>query len=276
MPDEIEQGQLRVAAFPPRSQETVRVDSVSEEYAYIQAYPAPGGSWSVVSQTLRQVDAEMVDTVIVHDPMGQERSIQFDVTRFQGSPGIVRLEGLTTEHLDRLMQRAGEFARRNPPHHPGSLPRFPVPSGRYARRIDVPLAVLAVESGQRGLYAPPRVATLDYPTGEFYGVGEFPDFDPNAWPPPRLGDWPPPTIVKIDRLCLRGLVSRFSACSTRLMDVWFGEPPYPQLADEAAEWSSLLSRLDLPAMQPIYTRLSPMFMGWIRDHAEVVGTARNS
>lgn len=248
----------------------VRVDSVAEEYAYLNAYRGPSGDWSILSQTLKYRSGAAVDEVIARDAVGEEILILFDVTTFQGSPGIQRMDGFTTEYLDRLMERAGEFAWLNPPHHPGSLPRFPVPSTRYSRRMDVPLAVLAVDAGRRGLYAPPRVVTLDYPGGNPFGVGEFPGFDPAAWPPPRLGDWPPVTVAQLDRSSLQGAVARFSACATRIMDVWFGGTAYPQLSDEAAEYLGLLSRLDLPEMLPVYARLSPAYLRWIQDQAETV------
>ncbi len=256
--------------FPAPIHKMVRVDSVSEQYAYLNAYPGPSGRWSIVSQTLRNQEGTATDETIARSALGEEISILFDVTSFHGAPGIHRLDGFTIEYLDRLMQSAAEFARANPPHHPGSLPRFPVPSVRYSGRIDVPLAVLAVEAGRRGLYEPPRVVTLDYPDGVPFGVGEFPGFDPDAWPPPRLGDWPPPTTSRLDRPCLEGSVARFSACATRLMDVWFGGAAYPQLPDEAAEYLSLLARLDLRDMLPVYVRLSPAYMRWILDLAETV------
>ncbi len=259
-----------VKVFPARTQEMVRVDSVPEEYAYLHAYPGPSGPWSILSQTLGYRNGVRVDEVIARDTAGEEVRLLFDVTSFQGRPGIQRLDGFTIEYLDRLMQRAGEFAQLNPPHHPGSLPRFPVPSSRYSGRIDVPLAVLAVDRGRRGLYAPPRAVTLDFPHGDPVGLSEFPGFDPAAWPPPRLGDWPPAAISRLDRLCLQGSVARFSACATRLMDSWFGNASYPQLPDEAAEFLILLGRLDLPEMLPVYERLSPAYMGWIQDQAETV------
>ncbi len=271
MDDDMVEGRPGLMAFPARTYETVRVDSVPEEYAYLHAYPTVSEPWSVVSQTLRYGKKATIDEVIARDDVGQEISILFDVTNFHGSTGTQRLEGFTTEYLDRLMQRAAEFARLNPPHHPGSLPRFPVPSARYSGRIDVPLAVLAVDAGRRGLYAPPRVVTLNYPGGDPFGVGEYPGFDPTSWPPLRLGDWPPPTISRLDRLCLEGSVARLSACATRLMDAWFEGAAYPQLADEAAELLILLARLDLPAMLPVYKGLSPAYIGWIQNQAEMVG-----
>ena len=257
--------------FPPRTCETVRVDSVIEEHAYLNAYPSPAGPWTIASQTLSSVDGNATDRLLIRpegdQSTGEEETVAFDVASFVGTPGLVRLAGFTTDYLDYLMRAAAEFAHANAPVHPGSLPRFPVPSARFPDRVDVPLAVLAVDRGRRGLYAPPLVVTLDYPSGEPYGVGPFPGFDPDSWPPPRLGDWPPPAIAGIDRAQLQGMVSRLSACATRLIDAWLAGDDYPHRTDEAAEVRHLLGRLDPPGAPEIYRRLNGDYVRWLEDAA---------
>ena len=222
--------------LPPLTGDRVRVDSVAERDGFLAAYNATGNV-----------------------------AIQFEVGLLHGGSAPERLGGPTTEFMDVLMRAAGEFARENGPTHPGSLPRFPVPSSRYRGKLDVPIAVLAVEQGRRGLYAPPRVVTLDYATGEPYGVGEFPGFDPRDWPPRRLGDWPPGGIQGMPPARLAGMVARFSACATRLMDVWFGGDDYPQRADEAVEVLALLGILCLPEMLTAYKGLNAGYIAWLRD-----------
>ena len=257
--------------LPPRSSGTVRVDSVEEEHAYLAAYRSPGGGWRVVSQTLGRSDDAPIDRLRLRArESGDEGEVLFAIESFFGTPGLARLGTLTTAFLDRLMRIAEEFARANGAHHPGSLPRFPVPSARYPGRVDVPMAVLATEGGRRGLYAPPRVVTVDYATGEPYGVGEFPGFAPEDWPPSRLGDWPPPGLGGIDRVRLQGLVGRFSACVTRLIDAWSAGQEYPHLGDDAREAWTLLGVLDLREMLPSYRTLNPDYVAWWERRAETV------
>ena len=262
-----ESGRDQPSPFPRRSGPTVRVDSVAEEYAYIAAYPGAGGPWEVVRQDLARLAEGPVDRLLVRAPAGDEAEVHFAVGSFFGTPGVTRLGGPTTELLDRLMRTAEEFARANGPHHPGSLPRFPVPSARYPGRVEVPLAVLAVDAGRRGLYAPPRVVTLDYASGEPFGVGEFPGFAPDAWPPARLGDWPPPAVAGFDRVRLQGAVSRLSACTTRLIDAWLAGDTYPHLPDDASEVLALLGVLDLPPTVRLYRQLNPAYVSWLEGAA---------
>jgi len=260
-----------VSPFPPGASETVRVDSVVEEHAYLSAYPSPAGPWTIISQTLSTVDGSATDRLLLQSgedgPAGGRETIAFDVASFVGTPGRRRLDAFTTDHLDHLMRSAAEFAHANAPTHPGSLPRFPVPSARFPDRLDVPLAVLAVDGGRRGLYAPPLVVTLDYPSGDPYGVGPCPGFDADTWPPPHLGDWPPPAVAGLDRIQLQGMVSRLSACATRLIDAWLTGDDYPQRPDEAAEVRVLLGCLDPPGMADVYRRLNAGYADWLETGA---------
>ena len=259
--------------FPRRATDTVRVDSIAEEYAFLNAYPGLHGPWRIVSQTLSIHDGQPSDRLVIQaeEAVQVEEEIAFDIVSFSGTPGLRRLDGFTTEHLDRLMRAAADFAADNAPTHPGSLPRFPVPSARFPGRLDVPLAILATDGEQRGLFAPPLVVTFDYPSGDPYGVGPFPAFDAAAWPPPRLGDWPPPPLAGMPRLQLQGTVARFSACVTRLLDAWFTGTDYPHRHDEAAEAQALWARLDPPAMLNLYGRLNEDYLRWLDARTDEVG-----
>jgi len=145
---------------------------------------------------------------------------------------------------------------------------YPVPAASHPEAVAVPLPILAVDAGQRGLYAPARIAVVRWPSGEAIGVGDAPGFDPAHWPPPRLGDWPPPAIRDWDRVRLAGTVERFAALWRRLLDVWFGGASYLQLADEKVEARLLLDRLLPEAMLPVYATLSPRFWTWLSEDGD--------
>jgi hypothetical protein len=174
-----------------------------------------------------------------------------------------------TGFLDRIMEAASEFSASNPPHHPGTQARYPVPSASYANSLAVPMPVLALEGGRRGLYAPPRVVVIDYRTGEAKGVGEFPGFDPEDWPPARLGDWPPDTLAAMHRLQLQGTIMRFSAVWNRVLKAWFAKDVVdtPDLTADVIEALETRSILDLEEFIPYYDRLNPVFARWLARHS---------
>ena len=250
--------------LPPPDARPIRVDSIEEEYAFLAAYPPAVGAWQVTSQRISP-DDEPTDQLEARADDGQRAVFTFELASFFGSAPVSRLGRPTTEFFDALAQRAGAFAANNGPQHPGTLPRFPIPSARYAGRVDVPMAVLATDEQGRALFAPPRVVTLAYPTGEPVGVGEFPGFDPERWPPPRLGDWPPPALAGVDRARLGGIVGRFSAVGTRLFESWLNDPArgYPQIGSERREFVALLAMLDGEGMTRYYRVLNPLFWEWL-------------
>ena len=250
-------GGARPLPFPPRSVPTVRIGSPEEGEAFLTAYPPADGPWTTVS-TLRVAAGDRTeDHVTLRSAGGRARTtLRFDVSAFAAE------QSQPPAALDNLLQRAAAFARENGPHHPGELPRFPIPSTGYEGRVEVPMAILAVDRGRRGLYAPARVVVLDFPDGAAVGVGEVPGFDPEDWPPPRLGDWPPEGLGDLDPERLRGTVTRFGACWLRLLGAWFGAD-YPERADEAAEVHALMARLDPPGMPAVYARLSREFWRWL-------------
>jgi hypothetical protein len=125
------------------------------------------------------------------------------------------------------------------------------------------LTVLAVDAGQRGLFAPPRIAVVRWPSAEAVGVGDAPGFDPDRWPPPRLGDWPPLTVRDWPEYRLAGTIERFSAIWVRLLDAWFSGDRYPQIDDEKREARMLLERLVPEALITFYAGLSPGFWAWL-------------
>jgi hypothetical protein len=104
-----------------------------------------------------------------------------------------------------------------------------------------------------------------WPSAEPVGVGDAPGFDPDQWPPPRLGDWPPPATRGWDPARLAATVERFTAIWGRLLDAWFSGETYPQIEDEKREARLLLDRLSVPAMLQIAEELSHRFWTWLEQ-----------
>lgn len=248
-------------------QAVVYIDSQIEQEAWLIATFGPTDRWSIASQiwhiTGRGERQEVLEVALVSGE-------QVQVTFAEVEPD----DSLTGEGRDRtgemeaLMQRALEFSEANPPHHPGSLPRFPVPSASYRDTVAVPMTVLAVDdTGTRGLYAPPRQVGISAKDGELVGVGEFPGFDPEHWPPARLGDWPPPQLAGIPQVQLQAMIARFSACWSRVLDAWFAKAAQPgdALRQDVREGLHRRSMLDLMEMLPYYDRLNPVFTNWLNE-----------
>ncbi len=242
----------------------IRVDSIAEQYAYVAAFPPESGHWRIESQTFGSTPDGMEDRFNLRSDASGDRIVRFAVGSFFGTPGRTRSGVPTTEFLDAVMERADAAARETGAHHPGSLPRFPMPSDRYPGRLEVPMPILAVESGRRGLYAPTRIVTMDVEALTSFGVGEFPGFDPEDWPPPRIGDWPPMGTMGFDRVRLAGTIARFNAVAVRLYDAFFSNESYPQVQAEQDEYSTLLAVLDVPDMDPYYRRVSATFFRWLQ------------
>ncbi len=255
-------GEVAAASpFPPRQTDSVRVDSVAEEYAYLTAWPLPDGAWERVSQTLAPGPAGPEDHLTVRGTNGETAVVRFAIRSFFSYPPA---DGVSPGERVAAAMRAGqELAQAEGPLHPGSLPQYPVPSEAHADAVSVPLAILAADAGQRGLYAPPRIAVVRWPSAEAVGVGDAPGFDPSHWPPPRLGDWPPPAVRNWEPHRLAGTIERFSAIWARLLDTWFGGETYLQLEDEKREARLLLDRLVPEALLAIYAELSPRFWAWL-------------
>lgn len=255
--------------------ETVRIDSADEQYAYLLAHFGGPERWTVVDQRLGiSEDGRDMEVVSVKLASGEVTSITFvapDDDDFIGEESQ-RVED-ATGYLETLMETAFTFSAANPPHHPGTLARFPVPSGQCQQAIAIPMPVLAVDAGRRGLYAPPRVVVIDFPSGEPVGVGEFPGFDPEQWPPARLGDWPPPGTSELGQRQLEGMIARMSACWKRVLDAWFESAiePHVDLAADIRESLAFRVVLDLPAFLPYYDQLSPGFARWLDQHSHASG-----
>lgn len=252
----------------------VRVDSAEEQYAYMLARFGDPTGWSVASQMfeLDENDRE-IERVEVQVAGGPLEVVRFRAVRDEGVFATDKIEGDgDTGFLDAVMETAFQFSAANPPHHPGTLARFPVPSAGYANALALPMPVLAVDQGRRGLYAPPRVVVIDLATGNARGVGEFPGFDPDSWPPRRLGDWPPASMSELSQQQVQGSIMRFSAIWQRVLDAWFSKDIVrtPELAGEIQEALELRSRLDLPEMNAFYERLNPVFAKWLHRHSETV------
>lgn len=259
---------------PSARQTVVYIESDIEQQAWLLATFGPDDQWRIESQTWQATpEGDRLEVLEVVLESGEHVDVAFG----EAAPD----ESLTGEGRDRtgemeeLMHRASEFAEENPPHHPGSLPRFPVPSPAYANAVSVPMAVLAVDGeGHRGLYAPPRQVAIQREDASLVGVGEFPGFDPenpDAWPPPRLGDWPPPQLQGMSQIQLQAMIARFSACWSRVLDAWFAGVVQPNevLRADIREGLHRRSVLDLMEMLTYYDRLNPVFAKWLND---LIGT----
>jgi hypothetical protein len=243
--------------FPVPEHEPVRVDSVTEEYAYLAAWPSADGSWQRTAQNLAFGSEGPQDVLTLTSPAGVVAQVRFTIASFFGAPKPP--ESLPNERVAAAMRAGHELARAEGPLHPGTMPQYPVPSPAQAGSVVVPLAILGVDRGQRGLYAPPRVAVVRWPEATPVGVGDAPGFDPRDWPPRRLGDWPPASTLPWDQQRLAGTIERFSALWGRLLDAWFSGNHYPQHGDELKEARQLLALLVPAALLEIYRQLSPDF-----------------
>ena len=253
-----------VLGIPGEPDDPIRVDSAAEQEAFLGAYAPARATARIAAGPVAFGSGPALERVVLVVPGGEERTILFNVSGFVRSTGGRGGDAPATERVETWMRTAEAFARENGPSHPGTVARFPVPSARYPGRLDVPLAVLASDGGRRGIYAPPRVVTLDQQTGEPFGIGEFPGFAPEDWPPPRLGDWPPLVLRGVAPRRLEAMVARFSACLTRLIAAYFdpGAADYPHRLAEAAETRALLGVLCLPEMARFYARLNPAYDRW--------------
>jgi len=246
----------------------IRADSSEEQVAYMLSRFGDPASWSVLSQQFdRAPDGRDVEHVQVELATGVRVVVSF-VTSDDDDPFEQREITDTTGFLDTAMNAAIRFSEANPPHHPGTLARFPVPSARFADAIVFPMPVLAVSDGVRGLFAPPRVVVIDFRTLDAIGVGEFSGFEPEAWPPPRLGDWPPHDVRAQHHLQLQGTIQRFSACWHRVLTAWFDRsgPVADDLASDISESLEYRGLLDLPDFLPYYDRLNTAFGHWLREN----------
>lgn len=251
-----------------RTQPTVvYIDSEPEQEAWLIATFGPEGHWKLVSQTWGLTeDGSRQEVLEVETSKGEQVLVAFA----EASPDDSLIgEGMDrTGEMEELMQRAVDFAEENPPHHPGSLPRFPVPSPSYKNALAVPLAILAVDdSGQPGLYAPPRQVAIQHDDGHLIGVGEYTGFDPEHWPPPRLGSWPPPQLREMPQIQLQAMIARFSACWSRVLEAWFAGQVEADAVLRADIQEALHRRavLDLMEMLPYYDRLNPVFSKWLNN-----------
>jgi hypothetical protein len=251
-----------VAAFPPRVVDTIRVDSQAEELAYIAAWPHPRGAWAPAGWVFVPGIPGTQKHVTVRAPDQTVGIIRFLVGSYQDA--VRAADDLPARRVEAAMRAGHKLAKAEGPLHPGTMPQYPAPSPAHAGAVAVPLPILAIDAGQRWLYAPPRIAVVRWPTAEAVGVGDAPGFDPERWPPTRLGDWPPATVREWDQARLAGAIERFTAIWGRLVDVWFGGERYLQLDDERLEALLLLALLLPEPMLAIYAEISPDFWAWLR------------
>lgn len=248
------------------SQQTVvYIESDVEQAAWIYANFGPDGEWQTLSQTMRVTESGAVQEVLeIRRATGEVEQVAF----MEGAPD----ESLEGEGYDRtgiiedIMHLAAQHAEANPPHHPGSLPRFPVPANAYANALAVPMPILAVDnSGQRGLYSPPRQVVLSVGDNSLIGFGDFPGFDEEMWPPPRIGDWPPASMTALQEQQLQGIIQRFSCTWSRVLEAWFSNADgYSDvLRVDIQESLRYRSMMDTPGFEEMYAKLNPGFQRWL-------------
>jgi len=245
----------------------VRVDSALEQFAYLTATFGAVSRWKVISQTWRQVGTETIEVTTLQLPSGDSIDVLFgEIAPDDDFSGRVEDDGeAAASWLDDVMEKATIFSEANPPHHPGTIARFPVPAAGYANALSVPMGLIAVDdSGMPGLYAPPRLVAVQRDTLDAIGVGEFPDFDPENWPPERLSDWPMPDVKSLEAEQLQGMIQRFSACWSRVIAAWFDEgTAHPHLAEDIRASLEIRRTLDAAGMEPYYEKMNPVFAKWL-------------
>lgn len=255
-------GDAAEAGFPPRAVDTLRVDSQAEELAYIAAWPHAGGAWEPMGWVFVPGIPSTQKHFAVRAPGGAVVTLRFLVGSYHEAQRPAG--GMPAQRVEAAMRAGHELAKTEGPLHPGSMPQYPIPSPTHGGTVAVPLAILAIDAGQRWLYAPPRIAVVRWPAAEAVGVGDAPGFNPDDWPPTRLGHWPPAAVRGWEQTRLAGVIERFTAIWGRLLDVWFGGDRYPQLDDERLEALLLLALLVPEPMLAIYAALSPGFWAWLR------------
>ncbi|MGH2617018.1 MAG: hypothetical protein ACRDJC_17425, partial [Thermomicrobiales bacterium] len=219
------------------------------------------GGWERVGQMLVPGGEGPEDHLTVRATDGTVAVVRFALGSFYENPQAAH--AIPGERVSAVMRAGHELAKTEGPLHPGSLPQYPVPSESHAGTVAVPLPILAVDAGQRGLYAPPRIAVVRWPSAEAVGVGDAPGFDPERWPPPRLDDWPPGSVRHWEPQRLSGTIERFSAIWARLLDAWFSGEDYPHLEDEKREALLHAKRLVPGALREFYANLSPRYWAWL-------------
>lgn len=251
-------------------QPVVYIDSDVEQAAWIYANFGPDGAWQTVSQTMRTTESgDMLEVLEIRHATGETVSVPFMEADTDES-----LEGTGTDRtnvIEDLMHQADQHAEANPPHHPGSLPRFPIPARAYSDALSIPMAILAVDDlGQRGLYSPPRHVVISIADNSLIGFGDFPGFDPEMWPPARVGDWPPASVREMPEQQMQGVIQRFSCCWSRVLEAWFArsESYSDVLKADITESLRYRQMLDTTGFEQIYARLNPEFQQWLEAAAE--------
>ena len=243
----------------------VYIESDVEQAAWIYANFGPDGTWQTMSQTMRTTRAGEIQEVLEIKRTGGETV----TVAFQEAAPDQSLEGEgydRTGIIEDVMHIAAQHAEANPPHHPGSLPRFPVPSNGYANALSIPMPILAVDDlGVRGLYSPPRHVVVGVADNSLIGFGDFPGFDPEMWPPARVGDWPPAAMKDLPEQQLQGMIQRFSCCWSRVLEAWFSNvDSYSDvLKADIAESLRYRNLLDVPGFDALYAKINPGFQRWL-------------
>ena len=115
------------------------------------------------------------------------------------------------------------------------------------------------------MYSPPRQVVLSIADNALIGFGDFPGFDPEMWPPARVGDWPPASMTNVPEQQLQGVIQRFSCCWSRVLEAWFARSDgYSDvLRADIAEGLRYRSLLDVPGFEECYARINPGFQRWL-------------
>lgn len=246
----------------------VYIDSDVEQAVWLYATFGPDGTWQTMSQTMKVTPEGKTQEILeIRLAAGETIHVPF----MEATPD----ESLEGTGLDRtgviedIMHISAQYAEANPPHHPGSIPRFPVPARAYEHALAVPMAILAVDdTGRRGIYSPPRQVVISVTDNTLVGFGDFPGFDPEQWPPDRIGDWPPLEVNRMPEQQMQGVIQRFSCCWSRVLEAWFTSnhaEKTERLAADIAEGLRWRSLLDCPGFEVVYNRLNPEFERWLRE-----------
>lgn len=248
----------------------IRVDSGEEQYAYLLMTFGPQSGWMVTEQSLVTVGGEAIEVATVQlVATGKTRTVRFGPVRDDDDFGGESAgDEASTQWLDRVLEAATTFSAENPPHHPGTIARFPVPAAGYPDAISVPMAIIAEDNRRAGLYAPPRLVALHRDTLDAIGVGEYPGFDPEFWPPERLSEWPMPNLRGTPQEQLVATIQRFSATWKRVLDAWFANDPaaHPFLNDDIAAAAEARRHIDPPAMDVYSRKANPVFASWLEKY----------
>ena len=246
----------------------MRVDSVAEEYAYLATWPPRDGPWERIGAGARSRPRRDRKTISrCARPMGRRPS-----SASPSAPSSARRRALPASPGERVRRRCApgtSWRRRRARSTPATMPQYPVPSESHAGTVAVPLPILAVDAGQRGLLC---AATH---RGRALAVGGRRSASATRRAStPRAGRRRASAIGRRPRFATgtargwRGRSSASRAIWGRLLDAWFSGERYPHLADEKREARLLLARLAAAGDARVLRRDQPALLGWLSGESQ--------